>query len=499
MLKSFRFLAFDLGAESGRAIFGVLKEGRLLLEQVHRFPTEGIVMLGTRQWDVTRMYGEMLRALRKCVRDYSPRLDGIGVDSWGLDFALIARDGSLLGNPVHYRDKRTAGMLEAAFQIVPREDIYRATGTEFRQIHTLYQLLAMRLANSPLLEAADSLIMISDLFAYMLSGKCGCEYTNASNTQMLDPTTRTWNLDLLRRMGIPVRMLLPLTQPGTVLGPILPEIASATGIPPETPVIATAGHDTACAVAAVPAIDIDGGDWAFLSSGTWSLIGAEIDKPHISDEGRRANFTNEGGLEGTTRFLRNIPGLWLLQECRRVWQRGKEEIDYADLMAEAMEADPFAAVIDVEDPILLSPDNMPEAIRELCRRSGFLIPQQRGAVVRCVLESLAFRYRKTLRDLDAVLGRHTSRLHIIGGGSKNTLLNQMAADACNMPVLAGPTEATSLGNILVQAMAVRAIDSLDDARRLVANSVELQRYMPRNPVVWDRVENRLALLDKTLL
>lgn len=489
MSRPYRFLAFDLGAESGRAMFGTLNDGRLTLEQVHRFPTEGIVMQGTRQWDVTRMYGEMLHALRTCARHYSPRLDGIGVDSWGLDFALIARDGSLLGNPVHYRDRRTEGMLDAAFQIVPKEEIYHATGTEFRQIHTLYQLLAMRRAGSSLLEAADVLLMISDLFGYLLSGRRACEYTNASNTQMVDPRTRTWNLDLLGRLGIPVRMLLPLTQPGTVLGPILPEVAAATGIAPETPVIATAGHDTACAVAAVPAVDVPG-DWAFLSSGTWSLIGAEIPEPHISNEGFRAKFTNEGGIAGTTRFLRNLPGLWPIQECRRGWQRPETEIGYAELMAEAAAAAPFAAVINVEDPSLLAPDDMPAAIRELCRRSGFPVPEQRGAIVRCALESLALRYRKSLRDLDRVLGRCTGQLHIVGGGARNTLLNQMAADACNMPVVAGPAEATSFGNILVQAMAVRAVDSLADARRLVADSVELRRYLPQDPAAWDRIEGR---------
>jgi len=485
-----RFLAFDFGAESGRGIAGTLADGRLSLEEVHRFPTQGIVLLGTRQWDVTRIYGEMLETLRRCAKRFGPRLDGIGVDTWGVDFGLVARDGTILGNPVHYRDHRHDGAMEAALEVVPAEEVYRATGIQFMPINTIYQVYAMARAGSPVLDAAEDLLLMGDLFHYMLTGRRTCEYTNASTSQLLDVYHRTWHDGLIERLGLPRRIFGKPVSPGTRIGAILPEVAAATGLSPETPVIAPATHDTGCAVAAVP--EVEGGHWAYLSSGTWSLLGAELDAPLVDERSRALDFTNEGGVDGTIRFLKNIIGLWLVQECRRSFERDGEAPDYAGLMSEAEAAAPFATIIDVDDRRLLAPDDMPAAIGDLARESGQPVPESRGAMIRCALESLALRYRRTLREMDGALGRRTGRLHVIGGGARNTLLCRMTASACGVPVLAGPVEATAIGNILVQAMGAGALASLAEARRVVADSFEVTRYEPEDTAAWDAAERRFG-------
>ncbi|HNT88854.1 MAG TPA: FGGY-family carbohydrate kinase, partial [Candidatus Hydrogenedentes bacterium] len=372
------------------------------------------------------------------------------------------------------------------FAVVPRANIYRATGIQFLPFNTVYQLLSLVRAKSPLLEVADCLLMMGDLFGYLLSGKRACEYTNASTTQLLDPRARAWHEELIRKLGLPRHILLDPVPPGTVLGPVLPEIAARTGIAPEVPVIAPATHDTGAAVAAVP-VAADAGPWAYLSSGTWSLLGAELDEPNITEESLALDFTNEGGVGGKIRFLKNIFGLWLVQECRRTWERSGEKLDYAALTAEAEASPAFVSHIDLDDPRLIAPDNMPELIQSMCRKTGQAVPEGRGPIIRCALESLALKYRKTLRALDGVLRRKTERLHIIGGGTQNKLLCQMTADACGVPVVAGPVEATALGNIGVQAMAVGAIASLDELRRVIANSVTLEQYAPRDTASWDRI------------
>lgn len=492
MKQQHQFLAFDLGAESGRAVLGTLADGRLVLDEVHRFRTEGLLMLGVRQWDLARIYEEMLVALGKCAREYTAKLDGIGIDTWGVDFGLVARDGTVLANPRAYRDKRNEGMQAVAFSRVPREEIYRRTGIQFLVFNSVYQLLSMVEAKSPLLEVADGLLMMGDLLAYLLSGRQACEYTNASTTQMLDARTRQWDDELIARLGLPRRLLRDLVPPGTILGPILPDIAAQTGIDPATPIIAPATHDTASAIAAVPAVQTDT-PWAYLSSGTWSLLGAEIPEPCISERSLKHDFTNEGGVNGTIRFLKNIFGLWLVQECRRAWERSGAHTDYARLTEEAAASPPFAALFDMDDPRLLAPDNMPELIGELCRAKGFPAPQTRGAIIRAALESLALKYRRTLRAMDETLGRQTQRLHIIGGGVQNRLLNQMTADACGVPVIAGPVEATALGNIGVQAIAVGALSSLAELRRIIADSFTLQTYSPENPEKWTAVDESTAM------
>ncbi|MFP4501397.1 MAG: rhamnulokinase [Candidatus Hydrogenedentota bacterium] len=483
-----RFLAFDLGAESGRAVLGILEHERIRLEVVHRFRTEGLTILGTRQWDVARIYEEMVNAIAQCVREHGPELDGMGVDTWGVDFGLLARDGSLLGNPVHYRDKRTEGMFDAAFERVAKAELYKATGIQFLPFNTVYQLLSMVQNNAPQLEVADALLLMGDLFGYLLSGRRACEYTNASTTQLLDPHTRSWNDDLIAQLGLPRHILLEPALPGTVLGPLLPDIAAATGLKTGVPVIAPATHDTGAAVAAVPVVAGESGHWAYLSSGTWSLLGAELDRPHISEESLALDFTNEGGVGGKIRFLKNIFGLWLVQECRRMWEKEDgQPLDYAGLTAQAEASAPFVSIIDLDDPRLLAPDDMPALIRALCRETSQPVPESRGAIVRCALESLALKYRETVRALDSTLGRKTERLHIIGGGTQNKLLSQMTADACGIPVIAGPVEATALGNIGVQAMAAGALGSLAHLRKVIANSVELEHYTPQDTAAWDRL------------
>jgi rhamnulokinase len=491
MKDTYRFLAFDLGAESGRAVLGTLQGGKLALEVIHRFRTEGMTMLGVRQWDLARIYEEICQGLRMCVRMHGPDLDGIAVDTWGVDFGLVAPDGTVLANPRHYRDKGNEGMQDYAFSKVPRPDLYAATGIQFLPFNSVYQLLGYTRRHSPLLDAAQSLMLMGDLFGYLLSGVRSCEYTNASTTQMLDPYTRTWNRELMDKLGIPKRLLLNLVAPGTILGPCLPEVAEETGVNPQVPIIATASHDTASAVAAVPASD-NGEAWAYLSSGTWSLLGAELEAPHVSEQSLAEDFTNEGGVDGTIRFLKNIFGLWLVQECRRTWEKedGKA-LDYGELTAAAEASEAFTAFINLDDSRLMAPDNMPELIQTMCKEAGYPVPQSRGAIIRCALESLAVKYRTTLRKLDGLLGRETRVLHIIGGGVQNALLNQMTADACGIPVIAGPVEATALGNIGVQAMAVGALADLDALRTVIRNSEAPERYEPRNRDAWNEALKNL--------
>ncbi len=483
--KAYQFLAFDLGAESGRAILGTLKNHKIDLQVIHRFKTEGLIMLGVRQWDVARIYEEMCFALHKCVKDYTPNLDGIGVDTWGVDFGLIAEDGSVIGNPVHYRDKRTQGMMEYAFSIVPKEEIYKITGIQFLPFNTLFQILSLIKAKSPFLKIAHSLLLMGDLFGYLLSGIQSCEYTNASTTQMLDAKERKWSKTLIDKFSIPSHILQDIVPPGTILGGLLPEISRFTGISPETPVIAPATHDTACAVAAIPILDTTE-PWAYLSSGTWSLLGTELNEPNITVDSMEAGFTNEGGVGNKIRFLKNIYGLWLVQECRRIWEREGLSISYDDLTKEAEKSEPFKALIPVNEPRLLAPENMPQTIQTICEELGFPIPKTKGEIVRCALESLALNYRQTIKSLNKLLGHDIKKLHIVGGGVQNKLLCQMTADACNMPVIAGPVEATVLGNIGVQAMAVGAIKSPQEIREVIANSSTLDKYNPKNPGLWDK-------------
>jgi rhamnulokinase len=489
MARTTKILAFDLGAESGRGLLAAFDGERLALDVVHRFPNGGIHTLDTLHWDVLRLYSEILVALRRAAAE-NDAIASVGVDTWGVDFALLERNGTLLGNPRHYRDPHTEDVMEAAFAVVPRAEVFRQTGIQFMRFNTLFQLLALKRDRSPLLEAAETLLFIPDLFHYWLTGIKVNEYTNASTSQMIDPHSRRWAIDLVRRFGLPERILGSLVQPGTVLGPLRPSVATQTGTA-TIPVIAPATHDTAAAVAAVPAA---GPAWAFISSGTWSLMGVEIREPLTDERALSVNFTNEGGVDGTIRLLKNIMGLWLVQECRRAWERAGQTYSYEELMRLAEAAPPFASVLNPDESAFILPPNMPAAIADFCRRTGQAVPTDPGAVVRCALEGLALRYRWVLERLEELVGRRLDTIHVVGGGSQNTLLCQLTADACNRPVAAGPVEATALGNVLVQMLGLGLIRTLAEGRAVVRRSFDVRTFQPRQAAAWDEPYRRFLNL-----
>jgi len=474
-----KLLAFDLGAESGRGVLGVFDGQKLRLEGVHRFPNGAVRTLDTLHWDVLRLHGEILNGLRKCALEQGG-IDSVGVDTWGVDFALLGHGGTLLGNPRHYRDPHTATILEEAFKRVPRLNVFHQTGIQIMRFNTLFQLLALQRDRSPLLDVAQTLLFIPDLFHYWLTGIKANEYTDASTSQMIDPTARTWAHGLIQAFGLPERILGTLVAPGTALGPLRPAVVTETGIRP-VPVIAPATHDTAAAVAAVPA---RGDSWAFISSGTWSLMGTELAAPLVNEQALRFNFTNEGGVGGTTRLLKNIMGLWLVQECRRAWERAGQTYGYDELTRLAEAATPFISLVDPDDASFVLPPCMPDALADFCRRTVQPVPQEPGAVVRCALESLALRYRWVLERLEEMRGRRLGTIHVVGGGSQNGLLCQFTADACNRPVHAGPAEATAIGNVLVQALGLGLVGSLKEAREVVERSFDVRVFEPQNPDDW---------------
>jgi rhamnulokinase len=482
-----KLLAFDLGAESGRGVLGFFDGERLKLEVVHRFANGPVRTLDAFYWDVLRLYMEMVATLRRCAVDHGG-IDSLGVDTWGVDFALLGRGGTLLGNPRHYRDPHTEGIMEAAFARVSRQEIFRHTGLQFMRFNTLFQLLALQRDRSPLLEMAESLLMMPDLFHFFFTGVEGNELTDTSTTQMYDPTARDWAHGLLQAFGLPAQILGKVIQPGTVLGPLRPSVAADTGLN-AVPVISPATHDTGSAVAAVPAST---SKWAYISSGTWSLMGVELDGPLINDQALRYNFTNEGGVRGTIRFLKNIMGLWLVQECRRAWQRGGRDYSYEELARLAEAAPAFVSLVDPDNSAFILPPSMPAALAEFCGGTGQPAPVEPGAMVRCALESLALRYRWVLDRLEELLGYRLEVIHVVGGGSQNALLCQFTADACNRQVLAGPVEATAIGNVLVQAIGLGLLGSLADARDVVRRSFEVRAYDPRDPERWQGPYDRFV-------
>jgi len=480
-----KILAFDLGAESGRGLIGAFDGERLQLEVVHRFPNGGVATLDTLHWDVLRLYSEIVTGLRKTAAEHV-NVASVGVDTWGVDFALLGRGGILLGNPRHYRDPHTENILEQAFAKVPKAEIFRQTGIQFMRLNTLFQLLAMQRARSPLLEMAESLLFMPDLFHYWFTGIKVNEYTDASTSQMIHPGTRTWARDLIGKFKLPDRILGTLVKPGTVLGPLRGALSSQTGLA-GVPVIAPATHDTAAAVAAVPA---RGNSWAYISSGTWSLMGAEIAEPLTHDKVHAVNFTNEGGVDGTIRLLKNIMGLWIVQECRRTWERAGVEYSYDTLMKLAADAPPFASLVNPDDDAFILPASMPQALADYCRRTNQPVPEGPGPLVRCALESLALKYRWVLERLEELVGCKLETIHIVGGGCQNTLLCQLTADACNRTVLAGPVEATAIGNVLTQCLGLGLINSLGEGREIVRHSFEVTEYQPKHAENWQEPYRR---------
>ena len=481
------FIALDLGASSGRVLAGRWDGARFGLEELHRFPNGPVEVLGRLYWDVLHIWSEIKAGLCRYTAASSQPLSGIGADTWGVDFALLDRRGQLLGNPFHYRDSRTDGMLEKAFQRVPRPHLYQQTGNQFMQLNTLYQLLSMALADDPLLEAAQTLLMMPDLFHYWLAGTKAVEYTIASTSQMLDARQRRWATDLLAELDIPSHFLPDILPPGTLLGDLRPEVCAEAGLQQGVPVIATGSHDTADAIAAIPDLDERS---LYISSGTWSLMGVEVREPIINDQAMEMNFTNEGGVGDSITFLKNIPGLWLLQESRRQWGREGQAYEWGELLALAESAAPFLALVEPDAPDFLSPGDMPASIRAYCRGTGQPTPESAGAVVRACLESLALKTRQVLGDLETVTGRRLEVIRMVGGGSQNGLLCQFTADACGRPVIAGPVEATALGNIMVQALATGHLASLADGRRAIAASIERRSYEPHPSPAWDEAYAR---------
>jgi len=475
-----RYLAFDLGAESGRALVGTLADGRVHLEEIHRFPNEPVEVRGTLHWDVLALYGHVLEGARKYVERFGGTVAGVGVDTWGLDFGLLSADGQLLQNPVSYRDRRTEGMEgEVARRISPRE-LFERTGISFNRIHTICQLLSLRLSNSPALDCAATFLMMPDLLAYFLSGRARCERTNAISTQLYDPRRGMWSDDLLARLGLPRGIMPEIVNPATVLGPLGESARRSTGLDGGL-VIAPCSHDTASAVSAVPA---RGPECAFISSGTWSVLGMFVDEVVTSTEAFSARALNELAVDGF--FLcRNIMGLWLLQQARAAWRRNGESYSYADLGALAEAAPAGGGLVHPDDPAFLAPEDMLQAIRGYCVRTGQVPPETPGAIARCILESLALSYRHGLDQFGRILGRQARSLNIVGGGSRNRLLCRFAADATGLPVTAGPEEATSVGNVLVQALATGDLASPGEIVDVVRRSTELTVYEPCEPERWD--------------
>jgi rhamnulokinase len=468
------FAAVDLGASSGRVMVGRVEPGSLALEQVNRFVNEPVRVGGTLHWDILSLFRGALDGLRT-----AGPVRSIGIDSWAVDYGLLDASGALLGNPVHYRDARTDGVAERVAKLVPEDRLYAMTGLQKLPFNTIYQLVAA--AGTPIMEVAQQLLLIPDLLAYWLTGELGAEATNASTTQLVDLSTGTWALPLMSELGIRPSLFPALRAPGSTIGPVMP------GVLAETPdVVAVGSHDTASAVVGVPA---SGDRFAYISCGTWSLVGVELDRPVLSEESRRANFTNEGGVDGTIRYLRNVMGLWPLQESMRSWGR----TDVAALVNEAAREPAFASVIDLDDPAFLPPGGMPDRIAAACRASGQPVPQSPAAIVRCIVDSLAVAHRRAVRTAQELSGRHVDAVHIVGGGALNELLCQLTADACGLPVLAGPVEATALGNILVQARTAGVVNGgLEAMRALLRDTAKIVRYEPGgDPAAWRSAERRL--------
>ena len=478
------YLAFDFGAESGRAVLAHLQSGILTTEEVRRFPNEPVEYGGSLHWDVARLWFEVRKALAGLEEI---ELAGIGVDTWGVDYALLGDRGELLQNPYHYRDRRTEGVMEEVLRKVPQEEIYRATGIQFMPINTLYQFFAQYRESPRIIGAAKHLVTIPDLFNYWLTGNVVCEFTNATTTQMVDPVKRTWATGLLRRLGLPANLPAPIVEPGSIVGALLPGIARGSSLAGTT-VIAPACHDTGSAVAAISARD----GTAFLSSGTWSLVGTELDSPVITPEALRLNFTNEGGVNGTTRLLKNVMGLWMLQCCRQSWSARGSSYDYGEWMELAVRQAPFRHLVDPDDESFLRPADMPTAIDDFCSRTHQPIPHEPAAYVRTILESLAFKYRLVLRNLEQVIGTRFDQIRIIGGGSKNRLLNQLTANATGKRVLAGPAEATALGNVAIQILATGAASSLQEVRAMIDRSFPTEIFEPLETDKWDQHAERFV-------
>ncbi len=485
------YLAVDMGASSGRHVLGLIEGRQLHLQEVYRFENGPVEVAGHLYWDLLGQWAHVRQGLRAAADKRPYELASIGVDTWGVDFGLLGRGDELLGNPYHYRDRRTNGIMERAFGIVSRENIFRQTGLQFMQFNTLYQLLAMKLAGSPLLDIAESLLMVPDLFHWLLTGvKCN-EMTEASTSQFYNPVRGDWATELLDQFSLPTRILGQIVQPGTTLGPLRASVAAETGLG-SAKVVLPGSHDTASAVMAVPAHTRPGvrPDWCYISLGTWALMGIESPQPVVSDAVLKLNFTNEGGVGGTTRLLKNIAGLWLVQECRRVWNLAGGNLDWEALNQLAAAETPLRSFVNPDAADFAAPGDMPEAIRAFCGKTGQTVPETKGAVLRCALESIAMKFRQVLGMCEELAGGRLETIHIVGGGTKNRQLCQAAADACDRRVVAGPVEATAIGNVMMQAVAGGDVASIAQAREIIRGSFPVEEYLPQNTAAWDEAYPR---------
>jgi rhamnulokinase len=472
------YLAADLGAESGRVIAGLWNGQRLELKEVHRFANGGVWLGETFCWDTLRLWGEIQNGLSLAARQYGSQIVSIGVDTWGVDFVLLNKQDEILGQPYHYRDARTRGGLERAFSKVPREEIFAQSGLQFMELNSLYQLLALNDRSPSLLHMADTLLFTPDFMHWALCGAKRAEFTIASTSQFLHPLTRNWSKPLMQQLDLPTHFLPEIVQPGTVLGRLRPSLAervALTGVK----VVVPPSHDTASAVAAVPTANTGKANWAYLSSGTWSLMGVEASQAALSPRALELNMTNEGGIDGTYRLLKNIMGLWLVQQCKRSFDAAGTKFDYSELAELAVRAGSMQSIVDLDDPRFINPPDMPEAIREFCRQSKQGVPSTEGELIRCAYNSLAVKYRETLRSLEELTGEKIEVIHIVGGGSQSHALNQITADACQRPVIAGPVEATAMGNLLTQIRADGELNSLAEIRDVVRASCKPREFFPK--------------------
>ncbi|MBQ6472209.1 MAG: rhamnulokinase [Victivallales bacterium] len=482
------FLAIDLGASSGRAILGSLDKGKIVLKELHRFPNGPVAINGGLFWDILSLFTEIKAGIAKAAA-LGEKISGIGIDTWGVDFAFLDKDGFLAGNPRNYRDPRNDAAMPFFYKKVSPEQLYQSTGIQILGLNTVFQLAAAVQNGDQTLKIADKLLFMPNALTYLLCGDKSAEYSIATTSALYNPTTGDWAWNLIKAMGLKKSLFPKIVPSGTVVGKLLPQLQEELKAP-ALPVVLVGSHDTASAVAAVPAKA--GSNWAYLSSGTWSLIGLELDKPLLSAAAQKANYTNEGGVGNTIRFLKNILGLWLVQECRNEWKRQGESLDFGEMVKLAEKAEPFRSFVDPNDSSFVTPGDMPARIQAFCKRTKQPVPETKGQIIRTALESLAMRYRQSVDELETITGRKIDVLHIVGGGCQNRLLVQFTANAINRPVLTGPIEGTALGNIAVQAIATGAIRDLAKAREIVAASTELESYTPKNTKAWNTAYRKYA-------
>ena len=487
------YLAVDLGAESGRVMAGIWNGRTLQLEEIHRFPNGAVALGETIRWDIVRLWAEIQNGLTLAGKKFGKKIVSVGADTWGVDFVLLNRHDEMLGQPYHYRDVRTQGAVERACRKVPRAEIFAQTGSQFMELNSLYQLLAWQKNSPAILAAADKLLFMPDFLHWAMCGAKVAEFTIASTSQMLHPVKRNWSLPLLKKLGLPTHFLPEIVAPGTVLGEFRQSLAERTGLA-GVKVVAPPSHDTASAVAGVPTARTGKANWAYLSSGTWSLLGVEVPQATLTHRALELNMTNEGGIDGTYRLLKNIMGMWLVQQCKKSFEAAGQRLDYAQLTALAAKAKPLRSLVNLNDPCFLNPPDMPKAIQEFCRQTKQPVPQTPGELVRCALDSLALKYREVIQSLEELTGQSIEAIHIVGGGSQNKVLSQLAADACQRSVITGPVEATALGNLLTQVKADGELGSLAEMRAVVKKSTAVQTYSPESKLPWNEAGERFERL-----